>query len=233
MSKPQIEALNPTTGDVIYTFSSMRDASEAGYKRTAVQDCIDGKKYEYASMLWRRSGEPIPRPPVDVPSKATASWLIDQFVAECLHEVPGVLLPFGDFYDRFQAWLPPEAKGVWSRIRVSRSMPAKFQSGTGNQNKTYVINAAFQPGPAAGPPYYIVEGRIKTDAARPPTGIAVEAVDPETGAVVHQLRTITAAGKMGFNPEHVSACVNGKQKLHHGLRWRRLESQSDSDPAVR
>jgi hypothetical protein len=163
--KPKIEALNPTTGEVVYTFTSMTAVSEAAYKRAVVQDCIDGRQYEYAGMLWRRSGEPVPQPPAYVPRRPKMAFaILDQFVAECLHDVPGALIPFSEFYDRFIDWLPAEAKGAWSRIRVTRTMPRKFASGTGNQNKTYITNAAWAPGPAKGPRLQIVHGRIKRPA---------------------------------------------------------------------
>lgn len=91
--------------------------------------------------------------------------MLDQFVSECLHEVPGALLPFSDFYARFVDWLPVDEKGTWSRIKVSRAMPTKFPSGTGNQNKTYVINAAFEQStvPADTKKYFVSAGRIKRE----------------------------------------------------------------------
>jgi hypothetical protein len=91
--------------------------------------------------------------------------MLDQFVAEHLHEVPGVLLPFTDFYSRFVDWLPLEEKGAWSRIKVSRAMPMKYPTGTGNQNKTYVINASFEQMqmPPDTKKYFVSAGRIKKE----------------------------------------------------------------------
>ena len=88
---------------------------------------------------------------------------LDEFISESLHPVPGELLPFADFYERFITWLPNDEKGAWSRIKVSRSLPMKFPSGTGNANKTYIVNAAWEPktdDPDA-KPYYVANNRIK------------------------------------------------------------------------
>jgi hypothetical protein len=91
--------------------------------------------------------------------------MLDKFILEHLYEIPGVLMPFSDFYTRFIEWLPVEEKGAWSRIKVSRSMPTRFLTGSGNQNKTYVINASFEPmqPPDGGKKYYISGGKIKRE----------------------------------------------------------------------
>lgn len=90
---------------------------------------------------------------------------MDQFIAENLHEAPGHTVLYVDFYTRFIEQLPVEEKHNWSRYKVSKALPIKFASGTGNQNKTYLINASWEPVSPSdyGPPYYIAGGRIKQD----------------------------------------------------------------------
>lgn len=93
--------------------------------------------------------------------------LLDHFITEHLFESVGELTLFSEFYEKFVLWLPEEERGGWSRIKVSRSLPMKFSSGTGNGNKTYVINASLtKPGPTPDgvKPYYISNGRIKRAA---------------------------------------------------------------------
>jgi hypothetical protein len=160
---PKIEALNPATGEVIYTFASMRTVADAGYRKSSVQDCLDGWHYEYANMLWRRSGEPVPQPPADPPEIRVTGNLVATFAGECVYSAPGSLLQFGDFYRRFIEWLPDDEKENWSRIRISRSLPPTCAAGTGGKNITYLINAAWEARPA-GQPYKIVGGKIKRAA---------------------------------------------------------------------
>jgi hypothetical protein len=88
---------------------------------------------------------------------------LENFIRENLHEAPGQLILFSDFYTRFVEQLAIDEKGAWSRVKVSRSLPLKFQSGQGTGNKTYIINASWepvQPDPNA-KPYYISNDRIK------------------------------------------------------------------------
>lgn len=88
--------------------------------------------------------------------------MLDQFVMENLFEAAGHLVPYADFYTRFIEWLPAEEKNGWSKQRVSKGLPMKFSSGTGNENKTYIINASWQKVEVTdSQPYIIVNGRIK------------------------------------------------------------------------
>ena len=57
----------------------------------------------------------------------------------------------------------------------------------------------------------------------------VEAIDSETGRVVHHFKSIRGAGRAGFDPSHVCDCCNGKRKTHKGFIWRYVEEVSESD----
>jgi hypothetical protein len=48
-------------------------------------------------------------------------------------------------------------------VKVSRELPVRFQSGTGNGNKTYIINASYEQKEVAEDvkPYFVANGRIK------------------------------------------------------------------------
>ena len=88
---------------------------------------------------------------------------LEQFITECLFECSGELVSYSDFYGKFIEWLPAEEKGNWTRYKVTKGLPIKFASGTGNGNKTYLTNCSwFQGETAEDPtPFYIVGGRIK------------------------------------------------------------------------
>jgi hypothetical protein len=88
---------------------------------------------------------------------------LDQFIAENLFECPGELVMYSDFYGKFLEWLPAEEKGSWSRYKVTKHLPMKFASGSGNGNKTYIINCSWEQHQVASDPtpYYVAGGRIK------------------------------------------------------------------------
>jgi hypothetical protein len=78
-------------------------------------------------------------------AEAAGMDALARFLAEQLHEAPGYLISFAEFYRRFKEWLPKNERYDWSQIRVSRGLRPKFQTGRGTANKVYLINAAWQP----------------------------------------------------------------------------------------
>jgi hypothetical protein len=87
---------------------------------------------------------------------------LGEFVAANLFEVPGHLLPYGEFYDRFRQWLPQTERGEWSRYKVSKTLQSsKYKPGVGRGNKTFIVNASFEQLEAQGRPYLVANGRIK------------------------------------------------------------------------
>lgn len=90
---------------------------------------------------------------------------LEAFIAEQVYQVPGQLIAYSEFYDRFVTWLPPEEKGFWSRAKMTKSLPPNFQSGVGNGNKTYIINASWEPAKSGDDarPYYVINNRVKRE----------------------------------------------------------------------
>lgn len=86
-----------------------------------------------------------------------------EFIKECVHPIPGELLPFAEFYERFIEWLPNEEKGAWSRQRVSKELPTKFATGRGTANKTFITNSSFVLKEASEPACYVLDGKIKRE----------------------------------------------------------------------
>lgn len=88
---------------------------------------------------------------------------LQDFIAEFVFEAPGHLIPYAEFYSKFIDSLPMEERGQWSRIKVTRALPDKFPSGSGNENKTFIINASWTPVSQSDEarPYVVVNNRIK------------------------------------------------------------------------
>jgi hypothetical protein len=88
---------------------------------------------------------------------------LEEFCKEFLHEAPGHLIPYSEFFAKFEEWLPEEEKGTWSRQRIKRSLPIEFPSAIGADNKTFIVNASWvpvEPNPEV-KKYIVVNGRIK------------------------------------------------------------------------
>lgn len=219
-AKVAVEAIDPRTGLVVHTFESGRAAEAFGFTASSISTCLNGKGRSHRGFFWRRLGDTT-MPEIESPADRTN--YVDRFCAEFLREAPGHLMPFGDFYDRFTDWLPNDERTKWSQVRASRALPDKFQSATGNQNKTYIVNASWdQVEPLA--PYVVIDGRLKrSEPFRHPgrQGVAIEAVDPNTGDVVHTFPSTTAAAKSGFTKAGISNTINGRQQMYRGLVWRR------------
>jgi len=86
---------------------------------------------------------------------------LEVFVSDYLHEAPGHLITFTEFYERFRIWLPSEEQHNWTQIKVSRGLPLKFQTGKGTANKVFLINCAWEANAPTEKPYVMVDGKIR------------------------------------------------------------------------
>jgi hypothetical protein len=66
---------------------------------------------------------------------------IERFISEKCHFVPGEIIKFSDFYDRFLEFLDPAEVGRWSKIKVGREIPPQFPKG-----RIMTLNAQFYIG---------------------------------------------------------------------------------------
>jgi hypothetical protein len=80
---------------------------------------------------------------------------VDQFVEECCRYVPGHLVTFCEFYDRFSDWLPTPERYQWSKIRVTRSLPDRHPCGAHTNNVKCVANIDFLPHQSMGKPFIL------------------------------------------------------------------------------
>lgn len=56
-----------------------------------------------------------------------------QFAAERYIVDPASRVFFKGFFEEFIDWLPPEERGNWSKIRISRELPFASKNGRGNK----------------------------------------------------------------------------------------------------
>jgi hypothetical protein len=87
---------------------------------------------------------------------------MEAFLSEYVQYVPGSLIPFADLYACFQEWLPVEDKHLWTRIKTTRALPLKFQTGTGTGNKTFLVNCAWGASEVKSDiaPFVVKDGKI-------------------------------------------------------------------------
>jgi hypothetical protein len=55
--------------------------------------------------------------------------LLEMFIGENTHYAPGHRVKLSEFTERFYAWLDPNHVREWTRHRISREMPTRFQKG--------------------------------------------------------------------------------------------------------
>lgn len=92
---------------------------------------------------------------------------LEVFLDEQCHEVPGEMMPFSEFFERYKAWLDEEdledkGKWVW-KAHVSKHMPSKYPFGVYHSNQRYVGNLSFEekaPKPDA-QPIVLKDGKLK------------------------------------------------------------------------
>jgi len=89
-------------------------------------------------------------PVVTTTSKLNAEELnrtaLERFIETYCERAPEQHTLFGDFYDRFQQWLPVEEKAAWPKNRVSKDLPIRHETIAGTGNKRYVSNLTMKPG---------------------------------------------------------------------------------------
>lgn len=54
---------------------------------------------------------------------------LDAFINEHCHYVPGCVVVFSEFYDKFITYLSPQERGDWTKVRVSKMLSSKYPRG--------------------------------------------------------------------------------------------------------
>jgi hypothetical protein len=151
--KLPIEAICPISRSVKYQFDRLADAVAVGFLAGGIRPCLAGGIVSHAGLWWRIVGDTTPLPELSPDSDS-----LTKFVAEHLHEAPGHLIPFSEFYERFKVWLPTEEQHNWTQIKTTRGLPLKFQTGRGNASKVFLINCSWDAAAVKGPPYVVGKG---------------------------------------------------------------------------
>jgi len=100
-------------------------------------------------MKLPRSGDRLNVPVITTDSKeamqAQNASMLDVFLQQECKEVPGTVLKFADFYNRFTRWLDSSEVSFWSKIKVSKSLPLDYPTGAMSKyaNQKYIGNLQF------------------------------------------------------------------------------------------
>ncbi|REJ65615.1 MAG: hypothetical protein DWQ31_16885 [Planctomycetota bacterium] len=89
---------------------------------------------------------------------------LERFIDEKCHHVPGAAMPFAEFFERFQKWLPADEKSQWNRKKTAISFPHEFPRGAGAKNQKFIGNIAWQPlasNAEPQPPLVAIEGKLR------------------------------------------------------------------------
>lgn len=69
--------------------------------------------------------------------------LIEKFIKERCFDDVGTLTAYNDIFEAFIAWLEPEIRPDWHKVRFSHEFPAKYPKGYHTGNKTYIGNLSL------------------------------------------------------------------------------------------
>jgi hypothetical protein len=108
-------------------------------------------------------------PPLRTKNKVRAeeinSSALETFISEQCYAVPGEMIEFVTFWERFIKWLPSEKRHEWKKSIVLDEIRQRFPYGISNGNKRMIGNMSFE-NKTADPdtkPWIIVEGRLAKD----------------------------------------------------------------------
>lgn len=71
--------------------------------------------------------------------------LLEEFIEDNTWYIPGSMVKFSDFWDKFRMWLDPQEVRNWSKIRVGRELPTRFPKGrvTKEDGQFYIGNMSL------------------------------------------------------------------------------------------
>jgi hypothetical protein len=90
---------------------------------------------------------------------------VQHFIIEHCHDVPGQMILFAEFYERFVESLQDDEKYQWTKIRVSKAIPDKYPTGAHGANKKYIGNIAWEPAEASAP-FVVSGGKLRRQEAK-------------------------------------------------------------------
>lgn len=94
-------------------------------------------------------------------AEAANKTMLELFLEEMCHHVPGEMLKFSDIYERFREWIDPNLVDQWSKVKVGRELPPQYprglKPGTG---ETYVGNISWEAKQADKPSLTVRDKRL-------------------------------------------------------------------------
>lgn len=90
---------------------------------------------------------------------------LELFIEENCHSVPGALILYSEFYEKFLAWLDPEEVCNWTKIRVGRELPRRYPKGRHMQNgaKFFIGNLSFNSNIPPSKSWVLSGDKLKND----------------------------------------------------------------------
>lgn len=88
---------------------------------------------------------------------------VEGFIAEMCKISIGNMVPYGEFWEKFNHWLEPKEKLMWTQQRMGKALPMEHAKGKWKKdNYMYVINLSFDKNAARefGPKLILDEGYI-------------------------------------------------------------------------
>jgi len=91
--------------------------------------------------------------------------MLEVFIEEQCHHVPGEMIKFSALYDRFREWLEPSDVNSWSKIRFGQYFSAnmhKYPKGRSTKNGQWHIgNISLTKVPVTGAPYIVQDDMLR------------------------------------------------------------------------
>ena len=80
--------------------------------------------------------------------------LLEEFLAEEIHYVPGAMILYSELFNRFQNWLDPNDIHNWSKVKFGRGLPSRYPKGRNMSQgaQFYIGNVSFTKGNTNGTP---------------------------------------------------------------------------------
>lgn len=124
------------TGDTRITMIYVPELEEVIPKRDLIQRLEKEAPDFLAEILTLeipQSNDRLNLPILATDDKLTATKanqsLLELFIDEQCHYIPGSVISVAEFYDEFHKWLDPNDRYDWSKIKIGREMPKRFPKG--------------------------------------------------------------------------------------------------------
>ncbi|MEA1999828.1 MAG: DUF5906 domain-containing protein [Euryarchaeota archaeon] len=86
---------------------------------------------------------------------------LERYIDDCCYHVPGAIVTFDEFYNRFAKSVDATDIGYWTKIRVGKNIPKPYTKGRcGSEGAMSIGNISFQEGPKDGTDFVTVDNKL-------------------------------------------------------------------------